>query len=102
VASETYKVGLDDTMTLYDNRYRVVGIFETGVAYEDGGGLLALREAQRLLNRGRTVSFIFVDVQNPAQAEVVRAAIDRRFAEARASLSSQFAQNTDDMKSTIA
>ncbi len=102
VASETYKVGIGDTMTLYDNRYRIVGIFETGVAYEDGGGLLALREAQRLLNRGRTVSFIFVDVQNPAQAEIVSAAIDRRFAEARASLSSQFAQNTDDMQSTMA
>ncbi|MEZ4730957.1 MAG: ABC transporter permease [Caldilineaceae bacterium] len=102
VASETYKVGIGDTMTLYDNRYRIVGIFETGVAYEDGGGILALREAQRLLNRGRTVSFIFVDVQNPAQAEAVRAAIDRRFAEARASLSSEFAQNTDDMQSTMA
>lgn len=102
VAAETYKVGIDDTMTLYDNRYRIVGIFETGVAYEDGGSVLALREAQRLLNRGRTVSFIFVDVHNPAQAEAVRAAIDRRFAEARASLSSQFAQNTDDMKSTMA
>lgn len=102
VASETYKVGLGDTMTLYDNRYRIVGIFETGVAYEDGGGILALREAQRLLNRGRTVSFIFVDVQNPVQAEAVRDAIDRRFAEARASLSSEFAQNTDDMQSTMA
>lgn len=102
VASETYKVGIGDTMTLYDNRYRIVGIFETGVAYEDGGGILALREAQRLLNRGRTVSFIFVDVQNPVQAEAVRDAIDRRFAEARASLSSEFAQNTDDMQSTMA
>ncbi|MEZ4869860.1 MAG: FtsX-like permease family protein [Caldilineaceae bacterium] len=102
VASETYKVTLGQTMTLYDNRYRVVGIFETGIAYEDGGGLLALREAQRLLNRGRTVSFIFVDVHNPAQAAAVRGAIDLRFAEARASLSSEFAQNTDDLKTTEA
>lgn len=102
VAAETYKLRLDGTMMLYDNRYRIVGIFETGVAYEDGGGVLALREAQRLMNRGRTVSFIFVDVHEPAQAEAVRAAIDHRFVEARASLSSQFAQNTDDMKATMA
>ncbi|MEZ4673973.1 MAG: FtsX-like permease family protein [Caldilineaceae bacterium] len=102
VAAETYKVTLGDTMTLYDNRYRVVGIFETGTAYEDGGGIIALREAQRLLNRGRTVSFIFVDVKNPAQADAIRDAIDRRFTEARASLSSEFAQNTDDMQTMYA
>ena len=46
-AAKNYKVGVGDTLTLYDNRYKVVGIFETGVAYEDGGGMLALREAQR-------------------------------------------------------
>jgi len=102
VAAETYKIALGDTMTLYDNRYKVVGLFETGVSFEDGGGMIALREAQRLLNRGRTVSFIFVDVQNPAQAQAVVNAIDRRFPEARASLSSEFAQNTDDMQSMFA
>ncbi len=45
--------------------------------------MIALREAQRLLNRGRTVSFIFVDVQNPTQAQAVVNTIDRRFPEAR-------------------
>ncbi|MCE7984945.1 MAG: ABC transporter permease [Caldilinea sp. CFX5] len=102
VAAETYNLRLGGAMTLYDNRYRIVGIFETGVAFEDGGGVLALREAQRLLNRGRTVSFIFVNVHEPTQAEAVRTAIDRRFVEARASLSSEFAQNTDDLKTTMA
>lgn len=102
VASETYKVNVGDTMALYDNRYRVVGLFETGVAFEDGGGVIALREAQRLLNRGRTVSFIFVDVHNAPQAQAVLNAIDRRFPEARASMSSEFAQNTDDMQSMFA
>ena len=74
MAADTYKIGLGGTITLFDNRYRVVGIVETGVAYEDGGALIALREAQRLLNRGRTVSFIFVDVQDPRQAAAVCAA----------------------------
>ena len=27
IAAETYKVGVGDTMTLYDNRYKVVGIY---------------------------------------------------------------------------
>ncbi len=102
VAADTYNITVDDSFALYDNVYRVVGIFETGVAYEDGGCVLALREAQQLMNRGRTVSFIFVNVHNPAQAEAVRAAIEQRFPEARASLSSEFAENTNDIESTMA
>jgi ABC-type antimicrobial peptide transport system permease subunit len=94
-AVKNYKVGIGDTMTLYDNRYKIVGIYETGVAYEDGGSVMALREAQRLLNRPRSLSFIFVDVVNPAAAESVRAVLERRFPDAQVSLSSQFAQDTD-------
>jgi len=96
-AAKTYKLNVGDTLTLFENRYKIAGIVETGVAWEEGGGILALREAQRLLNRPHSVSYIFVNVKNPDQAEAVRDAINRRFPEARASLSSEFAQNTDDM-----
>jgi ABC-type antimicrobial peptide transport system permease subunit len=98
LAADNYKLETGDTVTLYDNRYKVVGIFETGVGYEDGGGILALREAQRLLNLPRSVSFIFVDAETPAAAEPLRAALARRFPEAQVSLSSSFAQETDDMQ----
>lgn len=94
-AAKNYKVGVGDTMTLYDNRYKIVGLYETGVAYEDGGSVMALREAQRLLNRPRSVSFIFVDVVNPDDANAVRAALEHRFADAQVSLSSQFAEDSD-------
>jgi len=98
-AAETYSLSPGDTMTVFDNRYKVVGIFETGVGYEDGSGLLAMREEQRLLNRPRTASFVFIDVEDPKDAEAVVATIDRRFPDVRASLSSEFAQNTADMQS---
>jgi putative ABC transport system permease protein len=100
VAAETYKVGLGDTLNLNDNRYKVVGITETGVAYEDAGGMLALREAQRLMGRPRAVTFIFVDVRDSAQTQAVIDVINRRFPEARASLSSEFAQSTNDLQTT--
>jgi ABC-type antimicrobial peptide transport system permease subunit len=97
MAMDNYKVGLGDYLTLYDNRYKIVGIYETGTAYEDGAGLLALREAQRLLGRQRSVSFIFVDLDKPSDAEPVRSALERRFPEAQVSLSSDFAQDSDMM-----
>ena len=98
-AADSYDLEVGDTLTLYNNRYRVVGIFETGVAWEEGGGILALRESQRILNRPRNVSFLFVDVENPAMALPVQDAINRRFPKVRASISSEFAQNTDDIAS---
>jgi putative ABC transport system permease protein len=102
IAADIYKLEVGDTMQLRDTRYKVVGITETGNAYEDGGGMLAVREAQRLMARPRSVTFIFVDVKQPAQAEAVVNAINRRFPEARASLSSEFAESTNDIESTMA
>jgi ABC-type antimicrobial peptide transport system permease subunit len=102
IAAETYELAVGDTLKLYDNRYKIVGISETGVSYEDGGGLMALSETQRLMGRPRAVSFIFVDVKDPAQAELVIEIINKRFPEARASLSAEFAQNTNDIESTMA
>jgi ABC-type antimicrobial peptide transport system permease subunit len=102
LAAESYKVGVGDTIMLYENRYKVVGITETGVSFEDGGGMLALREVQRLMARPRTVSFIFIEVDEPAQAAMVVEIINRRFPDVRASLSSDFAENTNDIESTMA
>ena len=102
IAAEIYKIDVGDTMMLYENRYKVVGITETGITYEDGGAILALREAQNLMARPHTVSFIFVDVEKPQQSQAVVDAINHRFPEARASMSSTFAQNTNDIESTMA
>ena len=100
VAAETYKVGVGDTLQVLDNRYKVVGITETGIAFEDAGAMVALREGQRLMSRPRAVTFIFVDVKDPAQADAIVSVINKRFPEARASISSDFAQSTNDLQQT--
>jgi ABC-type antimicrobial peptide transport system permease subunit len=96
-AAKNFKLDLGDTMTLYNNRYKIVGIVQSGVAMEDGAGVLALREAQRLLNRPRSVSMIFVDVKAATGADALRAAIAKRFPDVQASLGSEFAQDSDQM-----
>ncbi|MGL4651595.1 MAG: ABC transporter permease, partial [Caldilineaceae bacterium] len=102
VAADSYKLTVGDTLQLYENRYKIVGIYETGSSFEDAGGALHIREAQNLLSRPRSVSFIFVDVVDPRQADTVVDAINRRFPEARATVASEFAQNTNDMQSSAA
>ena len=46
-AAKTYKLNVGDTLTLFENRYKIAGIVETGVAWEEGGGILALRDRIR-------------------------------------------------------
>ncbi len=60
--------------------------------------MFALSEAQALLSRPRQVSYLLVDVRNPQDVEYVRQAIQQRFDDIKASVSSEFAQNTDDIK----
>ncbi len=98
--ADSLKLGVGDTLQLAENRYKVVGIYETGVGFEDGSGTLALREAQRLLGMPRAVSFIYVDVKEPSQVAQVAATINARFPDARASVSSTFAQTSNDMANT--
>jgi ABC-type antimicrobial peptide transport system permease subunit len=79
--------------------FRVVGIYETGVAYEDGGGVVALRDAQAAFEKPRQVSMYQIKLRDPAQAEAVRAQIEKRFGkEVRISKAATFVENTADIQ----
>jgi len=98
-AAEATKLGVGDTIQVLNNTYHITGIFETGVAYEEAGGMLAMREAQSVLNRPRQVSYYLVDIKDPDRVEYVQAAIRQRFDDVSVSKSSEFAQNTNDIQS---
>jgi putative ABC transport system permease protein len=51
-----------------------------------------------LFNRPRQVSYYMVDVVDPTDVDYVRQAIEKRFPDVTASISSEFAQSTDDMQ----
>lgn len=97
-AANALKKGVGDTMQVLNGSYRIVGVFETGVGYEESGGVFALSEAQAILNRPRQVSYLLVDVRNPQDVEYVRQAVEQRFEDVKASVSTEFAQNTDDIQ----
>jgi len=53
-----------DTVRLGNSVYRVTGIYETGDAFEDGGALLSLAEAQELLGKPRQVSLFYIQLES--------------------------------------
>ncbi|MBC8447160.1 MAG: ABC transporter permease, partial [Chloroflexi bacterium] len=96
-AAKMFNKEVGDTFQVYSNRYRVVGIYESDVGMEDGGAVIDLREAQRLFEKPRQVSFYQIKVREPSDVAFVRQAIEQRFPEVLVSLSTEFAENTTDM-----
>jgi ABC-type antimicrobial peptide transport system permease subunit len=99
-AAKTMGARVGDTLRVLDSSFRVVGIFETGVSWEESGGVITLRDAQRLAGRPRQVSIYGIKVRDPAKIDEVRAYLDANFPEIDVSLSSEFTENMPDMQAS--
>ncbi len=80
-ASASLKKAVGDRIHISGSSYQVVGIYEAGAAWENGGGVLVLEDAQALFNRPRQVSFIGIAVHDPAHAAEAARALEGRFPE---------------------
>ena len=99
VAAKNLKKHLGDTMQISGNSFRIVGIYETGVSYEDGSGVIGLQEAQRIFKKPNQVSFFYVKLRDPSQAELVKQQIESRWSQVSVSKSTEYAEKMNDMKS---
>lgn len=79
LAADSLKKRVGDKLLLGGSSYRVAGIFENGVNIEDAGGVIALREAQRLFHKQHEVSFIGIGLREPGRAAAVAAELERTF-----------------------
>jgi ABC-type antimicrobial peptide transport system permease subunit len=98
VAAENLDKGVGQTVQLLNSRYKIVGIYESGVPFQDGGAVVALRDAQGLFGQPRTVSFVGVRLENPGQAQSMIAEIEARFPAISLSMASEFAEDLGDMQ----
>ncbi len=98
-AAESLNKDIGETIRLMGVPYRVVGIFETGVGIEEGGGVISLREAQILFKKPRQSTMLSIYVEPSHDVEVVRKTIEERFPELMVSEASNFTNNLPDMQS---
>ncbi|MBE9524601.1 MAG: ABC transporter permease, partial [Chloroflexi bacterium] len=88
-----------DTIEIGNSRFRVVGIFESGSGWQEMGGVISLRDAQRFTGKQHKVSMYMVKLHDPSQAEIVVEKINAQFPEVHAALSGEFADQMPDMQS---
>jgi ABC-type lipoprotein release transport system permease subunit len=89
-----------DTVRVLGSAFRVVGIYETGVSFEDSGAVITLRDAQRLAGRPHQVALYGIKLRDPDRVEQVLAALQADFPEIAISLSTEFVENMPDMQSS--
>ena len=95
--SEALHLGVGDTLELSGSRYKIVGIFESSVNWEEMGGIFSQRDAQAYMGRPRKVSLYLVKLKDPAQAEALVAKINTQLPELHAALSGEFVSEMPDI-----
>jgi ABC-type antimicrobial peptide transport system permease subunit len=102
-AAENLKKSIGETLILPGGIYRIVGIFETGLAYEDASGVIALREAQRAFHKRRQVSMYQIKLRDPSEAEAIRDTIETQMGkDVSVSMSATFVEDRADFQNSLA
>jgi len=86
---------LGETLHIGGTSYRVVGIYENGVSYEDSGAVVVLKEAQAILDRRHESSLLSIGLHDPARATEIAQALEATYPEV---IISQAADLTDRMQ----
>jgi ABC-type lipoprotein release transport system permease subunit len=97
-AAEQMGVTVGDTLRLMNSSFRIVGIYETGVSFEEIGAVIGLREVQTLVGKPHQVQLYGVKLRNPAQAEAMRDDLQTAFPEIDFSLTAEAVESVSDMR----
>ncbi|NDJ53327.1 MAG: ABC transporter permease [Chloroflexi bacterium] len=97
-AATAQNLGVGDSLQLGEMRFQIVGIYESGSAFEEIGGVITLRDAQTFAGRQRKVTFFMVDVANSDEAQATVEQINKDHPEVVASLAGEFAEDLPDLQ----
>jgi ABC-type antimicrobial peptide transport system permease subunit len=76
-AADKLHRSVGDTLRVEDTTFRIVGIYETGVAFEDAGSVISLQDAQMLADMPHQVIYAGVRLYDPTKIEQVKVKIAR-------------------------
>jgi ABC-type antimicrobial peptide transport system permease subunit len=96
--AEAMDLRVGHTVRLFGTAFRIVGIYETGGAWEENSVVVSLREAQLLAGKPRRVNMYAIKVTDAAQVNDLRAYLDDNFPEIDVSVTSEFAENLPDIQ----
>jgi ABC-type lipoprotein release transport system permease subunit len=97
-AAEQMELKIGDTLRLLNSNFRVVGIYETGVTFEEIGVVIGLREAQALTGKPHQVMMYGVKLRDPGRAQAVRDELEATFPEIDFALTAEAVESMSDFR----
>jgi len=103
-AANGLKKTVGDSLRVGGATYHVVGIYENGVAYEDAGGAVLLKDAQTLFNKRRQVSLLAITLADAerGRADEIARTLERDFPQIIVGQTTTFAERLQDFATTYA
>ncbi|NTV62043.1 MAG: FtsX-like permease family protein [Oscillochloris sp.] len=102
LAANSLKKAVGDELRFSGSSFTIVGIYETGAAFEDAGAVIPLREAQRIFGKQRQVSFIGITLHNSSQATEVARRMEQRYPDIMVSPTADLTERMQDFATTTA
>jgi len=96
--AEILNKDVGETVDISGYRFRVVGIFESSVSWEELGGVVSLRDAQSFAGRPRKVTMYMVKIRDPRQAPAVVGKINEQMPAVHAAVTGEFAEQMPDLQ----
>ena len=95
LAAESFDKDVGEAFRLEGSTYRVVGIYETGTSFEDGGAVMSLSDAQRLFDQRYQVSYFNLRVNDKTRIDAIRNEIEDRWPKLAATRSGEQTRQTE-------
>lgn len=102
VAARSLKREVGERMTLGGSSFRITGIYENGIAFEDASGVMSLSDSQKLFRKPGQVSFLAIGVADKTRAEEVAIALEADYPELMVAQVSRFTERMNDLQVTNA
>jgi ABC-type antimicrobial peptide transport system permease subunit len=96
MAANSLKKSVGEPLRFSGASFTIVGIFETGMPYEDAGGVIVLREAQRLFGKPRQATMISITLHDPSRAAELAVELEQRIPELLVSPTSEMTSRMQD------
>jgi ABC-type antimicrobial peptide transport system permease subunit len=90
-AAEALGKKAGDSIRLGNSVYHIIGIYQTGDAFEDGGAVLKLPDAQEVLGKPRQVSLFYIQLKETDLQERFTNRVMRRWSDLEVGSTSDFA-----------
>jgi putative ABC transport system permease protein len=100
--AEALNIDVGDTLDISGNRFKVKGIYESSVSWEEMGGIFSQRDLQNYMGRPRKIGIYMVKVDDPSHAENLVNKINNQYPEVHAALSGEFVEQMPDINNVNA